>query len=219
MAYQLILASASPRRKELLERVGFAVKTVPAEILEEMEEEEEPAEFVKRMARSKVLAVVQRLKGTMGMQSGEGGPQSSPGRGCRESPARWIVGADTIVVLEGEVLGKPSGTDQAFDMLQLLNGKEHTVVTGFCVFDLVKNKEGIQAVASTVKMKRMTRPEIEKYLAVGESLDKAGSYAVQGVGSYLIDHIIGSYSNVVGLPLCQLMEMLEEMGADDILPY
>lgn len=215
MAYQLILASASPRRKELLERIGFAVKTIPAEISEILEDDEGPTEFVKRMARSKVLAVVNRIKGTM-PQAPE--PALSHGIG-REAQARWVVGADTIVVIGGEVLGKPKDPDQAFDMLQRLSGREHTVVSGFCVFDLVKNKEGIQAVISTVKIKRMSHPEIEKYLSVGESADKAGAYAIQGVGSYLIDSIVGSYSNVVGLPLCQLMEMLEEMGADDILPY
>jgi len=215
MAYQLILASASPRRKELLERIGFAVKTIPAEIAEVMEDEEEPTEFVKRMARSKVLAVVNRIKGTMAQL-----PESTIQRGAgREAHARWVVGADTIVVIDGDVLGKPKDQDQAFDMLQRLSGRKHTVVSGFCVFDLLKNKEGIQAVVSTVKIKRTTHPEIEKYLSVGESADKAGAYAIQGVGSYLIDSIIGSYSNVVGLPLCQLMEMLEEMGADDILPY
>jgi septum formation protein len=214
MAYQFILASASPRRKELLERIGFAVKTIPAEISEVLEEDEGPTEFVKRMARSKVLAVVNRVKGTM--HQGSDTLSHSAGR---EAQARWVVGADTVVVIGGDVLGKPKDPDQAFDMLQRLSGREHTVVSGFCVFDLLKNKEGIQAVVSTVKMKRMSHPEIEKYLSVGESADKAGAYAIQGVGSYLIDSIVGSYSNVVGLPLCQLMEMLEEMGADDILPY
>jgi len=216
MAYQLILASASPRRKDLLEHIGFTVKTIPADIEEKMAPEEDPTEFVKRMSRTKVLSVVQRVKGTMVTAEP---PVAASSRGSREGPARWVVGADTVVVLDGEVLGKPKVLDQAFDMFQRLSAREHTVVTGFCVFDLLKNKEGIQAVVSRVKMKRMTRPEIEKYLAVGESLDKAGSYAVQGVGSYLIDSITGSYSNVVGLPLCQLMEMLEEMGAHDILPY
>jgi len=134
-------------------------------------------------------------------------------------PARWVVGADTVVVRDGEVLGKPQDQDHAFETLQKLTGGSHTVLTGFCVFDMKKNKEGIQAVVSQVLMKKMTRPEIDKYLSVGESLDKAGAYAIQGVGSYLIDSIEGSYSNVVGLPLCQLMEMLEEMGAHDILPY
>ncbi len=216
MAYQLILASASPRRKELLERIGFAVKIVPAEIAEVMEPDEIPTEFVKRMARTKVLSVVNRLKGTMAPQTEA--PASGRGKN-REQPARWVVGADTIVVVDADVLGKPASPDEAFDMLQRLSGREHTVVTGFCVFDLLKNKEGIQAVVSTVRFKRMSRREIEKYLAVGESADKAGAYGIQGVGSYLIDSIVGSYSNVVGLPLCQLMEMLEEMGAHDILPY
>jgi len=220
MGYQLILASASPRRKDLLDRIGFTTKTMPAEIPEEQLADEEPAEFVKRMARAKVLAVVNRLRGTMAVAPGEHSASAPHGRGgSREAPARWVVGADTIVVLDGEVFGKPKDPDHAFEMLQRLSGKEHTVVTGFCVFDMQKNKEGIQAVVSRVKIKRMSRLEIEKYLAVGESLDKAGAYAVQGVGSYLIEHLVGSYSNVVGLPLCQLMEMLEEMGAHDILPY
>jgi septum formation protein len=223
MAYQLILASASPRRKDLLERIGFAVKTVPADLEETIKPEEEPTEFVKRMARSKVLAVVQRLKGTMGVaHPQETLPAAAPAAkraSSREPPSRWVVGADTIVVLNGEILGKPKDLDQGFEMLQKLNGKEHVVITGFCVVDMMKNKEGIQAVVSTVKMKKMSRPEIEKYLSVGESLDKAGAYAVQGVGSYLIDRVVGSYSNVVGLPLCQLMEMFEEMGATDVLPY
>lgn len=222
MAYQLILASASPRRKELLEKIGFTVKTIPADVEETSLEDEEPTEFVKRMARSKVLAVVQRLKGSMAPVppgDDQGAAQTALASAHGGQQARWVVGADTIVVLSGEILGKPRDSDHAFEILQKLNGREHTVVTGFCVFDLAKNKEGIQAVVSRVKMKGMTRPEIEKYLSVGESLDKAGAYAIQGVGSYLIDSIQGSYSNVVGLPLCQLMEMYEEMGANDILPY
>lgn len=220
MGSQLILASASTRRKELLERIGFTVKTIPADVNEERLPDEDPSEFVKRIARSKVLAVVNRLRGTMAMQQGELGQLPAQTKvSSRETSARWIVGADTVVVLDGEVIGKPRDPDHAFDMLQRLSGREHTVITGFCVFDLVKNKEGIQAVTSRVKLKRMNRTEIEKYLAIGESLDKAGAYAVQGVGSYLIEHLVGSYSNVVGLPLCQFMEMLEEMGANDILPY
>ncbi len=218
MAYQLVLASASPRRKELLERIGFAVKIVPAEIEEIMEPEEDPTEFVKRMSRTKVLSVVNRLKGTMAPPAETQG-QQTVGSKKREGPDRWVVGADTIVVVDGEIMGKPGSPDEAFDMLQKLSGRDHTVVTGFCIFDLLKNKEGIQAVVSNVRFKRMSRREIEKYLSVGESTDKAGAYGIQGVGSYLIDSIVGSYTNVVGLPLCQLMEMFEEMGAHDILPY
>ena len=221
MASQLILASASPRRKDLLERIGFAVKTIPADIEEEPIGDEEPTEFVKRMARAKVLAVVNRLRGTMSSTTPPELPSAgnSNRSGTREVPPRWVIGADTVVVLDDEIMGKPVSSDQAFDMLQRLCGRQHTVVTGFLVFDLGKNKEGIQAVVSKVNMKPMSRREIEKYISVGDDADKAGAYAIQGVGSYLIDNLEGSYSNVVGLPLCQLMEMLEEMGADDILPY
>jgi septum formation protein len=100
-----------------------------------------------------------------------------------------------------------------------LQGQEHYVITGFCLYDIRKSKEGLQAVTTVVRMKDMTRNEIVKYLSVGESMDKAGSYAIQGVGGYLIDTVQGSYTNVVGLPLCQVVEMMGEMGGDDILPF
>ena len=93
------------------------------------------------------------------------------------------------------------------------------MLTGFCLYDMRKNKEGIQAVTTQVRFKPMTRVEVEKYLSVGESMDKAGSYAIQGVGGYIIDSLVGSYTNVVGLPLCQVVEMMVEMGGSDILPF
>jgi septum formation protein len=220
MAVQLILASASPRRKDLLEKIGFTIRVVPADIDESMFENEVPTEYAKRVARAKVLTVVDRLKAThinTPEEPAGGGPGSRAS--SRDAQTRWVVGADTIVVVGKEVLGKPKDQDQAFDMLQKLSGQDHQVITGFCVFDLKKNKEGLQAVTSTVRFKKLSRPEIEKYISLGESLDKAGAYAVQGVGTYMIDTVQGSYTNVVGLPLCQFMEMLEEMGARDILPY
>jgi septum formation protein len=186
-----------------------------------MFENEVPTEYAKRVARAKVLTVVDRLKATHSTLPDEPAQNAGPGSrvSSRDAQTRWVVGADTIVVIGKEVLGKPKDQDQAFDMLQKLSGQDHQVITGFCVFDLKKNKEGLQAVTSTVRFKRLTRPEIEKYISLGESLDKAGAYAVQGVGTYMIDTVHGSYTNVVGLPLCQFMEMLEEMGARDILPY
>ena len=220
MAVQLVLASQSPRRKELLERIGFTIRTIPAEVDEEPIEDESPTECVKRLARNKVLAVVERLQATTSHLA-DGASAQSTGilASQKDAQTRWVVGADTVVVLDDDLLGKPQDHDHAFDMLQRLSAREHKVITGFCIFDLKKNKEGIQAVVSTVRFKHLTRPEIEKYLAAGESMDKAGAYAVQGIGAYLIDSIKGSYTNVVGLPLCQMMEMLEEMGATDILPY
>ena len=221
MPVQLVLASQSPRRKKLLERIGFTIRVVPADVDETPEETETPTEYVKRLARSKVLTVVDRLQ-AMTTNLAEGTQATQTGSiltSQKDARLRWVVGADTVVVLDDDLLGKPNDQDHAFDMLQSLSGREHKVITGFCIFDILKNKEGLQAVVSTVRFKRLTRPEIEKYLATGESLDKAGAYAVQGVGAYMIDSIQGSYTNVVGLPLCQMMEMLEEMGASDILPY
>lgn len=218
MAFQLVLASASPRRKELLERMGFNVKVVPSTADESVLEGESPENFVKRVARDKVLTIVERIQATLYPENPDVvQPMVKPGP--KDMRSRWIVGADTIVVKDNKILMKPRDNNDAFEMLLNLSGNEHTVITGFCIFDVLKNKEGIQAVKSTVKFKRLTKVEIEKYLAVGESLDKAGAYSVQGVGAYLVDWIEGSYTNIVGLPLCQVIEMMEEMGATELLPF
>ncbi len=217
MAVQLVLASASPRRKELLERLGFSVKVIPSNVVEAREPDEAPESFVKRMARAKVLSVVDRLQTTLYPDAEvlrRGGLHKSA-----DTPLRWVVGADTVVVLGGEILGKPKDNKEAVEMLTRLSDQVHDVITGFCVFDLRKNKEGLQALVSKVKFKRVSTEEVERYVAAGESLDKAGAYAVQGVGSYLVEWIHGSYTNVVGLPLCQVVEMMQEMGAHDVLPF
>jgi septum formation protein len=213
MPSQLVLASASERRKELLEKTGFTVKPMPAEVDESQHPDETPDSYVKRLARLKVLKVVDRIQSTLYPEPGTTLAYS------RESPLRWVLGADTIVVLDNLVLGKPQSHEDAIEMLMGLQGREHIVITGFCLYDMKKSKEGLQSVQTIVKFKKMTRQEVEKYLAVGESMDKAGAYAVQGVGAYLVESIHGSYSNVVGLPLCQVVEMMEEMRAKDILPY
>ena len=217
MAVQIILASTSPRRKELLERLGFTVKVIPANIDETKLEGEAAESYVKRLSREKCLTVVNRLQTTLYPAEAEG--QATWASSRRQPETRWVVGADTIVVLEDEILGKPKDTAEAAEMLQRLSGKRHRVITGFCVHDLRKDKEGIQAVSTEVLFKRLSPTEIEKYIAVGESMDKAGAYAIQGVGTYLTDSIVGSYTNVVGLPMCQVVEMMEEMGAHDVLPY
>jgi septum formation protein len=218
MAVQIILASASPRRKELLERLGFTVKVIPGNVDEIQLEEETPENFVKRMARTKTLAVVDRMQTTLYPTDADGAPIRT-GYSGRGSDSRWVVGADTVVVVGDDVLGKPKDTAGAVEMLHRLSGQVHRVITGFCIHDLRKNKEGLQAVATEVTFKRLASSEIDKYIAVGESMDKAGAYAIQGVGAYLVDSIVGSYTNVVGLPLCQMVEMMEEMGAHDVLPY
>jgi len=213
----IILSSTSPRRKELLERLGFTVKVIPPSVDELQLEGETPENFVKRMARAKVLAVVERLSQTLYTDVETGMRRTAPGG--RTQDTRWVIGADTVVVMGETILGKPKDTAEAAEMLHRLSAQTHRVITGFCIHDLRKNKEGVQAVATDVRFKRLTATEIEKYIAVGESMDKAGAYAVQGVGAYLVDSMSGSYTNVVGLPLCQTVEMMEEMGAHDILPY
>ncbi len=214
----LTLASASPRRKELLERVGFHVKVVPAGIDEQRFEGEPPEDFTKRMARAKVQAAVRRLRATIYPSDAEGGRVNSLAS-ARDDLARWVIGADTVVVVDDVVLGKPAELQEAREMLLRLSGRVHRVVTGFNLFDLRRNKEGLQAVATQVRFKHLSRAEIDKYVSVGESMDKAGGYAAQGVGAYLIEDLSGSYTNVVGLPLCQVIEMMEEMGATEILPF
>lgn len=218
MPGQLVLASASARRKELLELAGFSVKPMPVQIDESPLPEESPETYVKRIARAKVLAVVERIQQTMYPEL-EIVRLDIGGRMGRESPLRWVLGADTVVVLDGRMLGKPVDHEEALAMLQALQGREHVVTTGFCLYDMRKSKEGIQAVHTVVKFKKMTNSEIERYLGVGESMDKAGAYAIQGVGAYFVEAINGSYTNVVGLPLCQVVEMMEEMGAYDIMPF
>ena len=216
MPGQLVLASASPRRKEMLERVGFSIKLMPASIDEDRFQEEAPEPYVKRMARTKVLAVVERIQQTLYPDT-EGG--RVPRGLMRDTPLRWVLGADTAGVVGSDVLGKPRDHDEAVEMLARLQGTEHMVVTGFCLYDMKKSKEGLQAVPTMVRLKRMSPAEVEKYLSVGESMDKAGAYAIQGVGAYVVDGITGSYTNVVGLPVCQVVEMMEEMGATDIMPF
>jgi len=216
MPAQLVLASASPRRLELLEKVGFAVKAMPAVIDESAHLNETPDTYVKRIARTKVLTVVDRIQQTLYTDQ----DQLRLQRGLRrDTPLRWVLGADTVVVVDEEILGKPADHTEAAEMLTKIQGREHFVLTGFCLYDMQKSKEGIQAVQTNVRMKAMSSREIERYLSVGESMDKAGSYAIQGVGSYLVDSLVGSYTNVVGLPVCQVVEMMDEMNAHDILPY
>lgn len=219
MAVQIILASQSPRRKELLERVGFSVKTIPSQLDETRLEGESAENFVKRLAREKVLAVVSRLQTTLYPTDAKGQPLPPSSGGRRHIETRWVIGADTVVVLDENVLGKPTDTAEAAAMLAKLSGRTHRVLTGFCIHDLKKNKEGVQAVSTDVRFKQLSTNEIDKYIAVGESMDKAGAYAIQGVGAYMVDSNMGSYTNVVGLPMCQVIEMMEEMGATDVLPY
>lgn len=219
MAAPLTLASSSPRRKELLERMGFQVRVVQAGVDETPLPGELAEDYAKRLARAKVMTAVRRLQATLYSTDIEARRSVGQGLARSDEGMRWVVGADTVVVLDDVIFGKPADLQEARDMLSRLSGREHVVMTAFCVFDLKRNREGLQAVTTLVKFKQLTAAEIDQYLSVGESLDKAGAYAVQGVGSYMVEHLHGSYTNVVGLPLCQVVEMMEEMGAREVLPW
>jgi len=189
MSSRLILASKSPRRYELLKQVGLDFEVVPSRVIEDFVGAETPQDHVIRLAEAKAQDVAYRY------------------------PDRWVMAADTIVYIDGSILGKPKNREEAKGMLDRLNGQEHWVMTGFSVCHLVKGKSDKEAVQTSVKMKALTSAEMEWYVRTGEPFDKAGGYAIQGVGSFMIESIRGSYTNVVGLPLCELLQMLDRLGA------
>lgn len=186
----LVLASRSPRRKRLLSALGISFEARPVEIDETVFNGESPAEIVRRIAGEKALAAKKRnnLDG-----------------------AEAILAADTIVVLDGETLGKPSDKQDAVRMLEKLSGRTHKVFTGIFVID----KSGAvynDVVRTQVTFRPLGKKEIEEYAASGEARDKAGSYAIQGAGGAMVDRIEGSYTNVIGLPLAETLKLLEKTG-------
>lgn len=192
MGSRLILASKSPRRYEMLKQLGFDFDVIPSRIEEDFVKAESPDEHVIRLAEAKALDVGYRY------------------------PDRWVIAADTIVYINGTILGKPKNREEAMEMLQRLSGQKHWVLTGFSVHHLGEGKGDHEAVQTTVKVKTLTRVEMEWYAQTGEPFDKAGGYAIQGIGSFMIESITGSYTNVVGLPLCELIQMLNRLGAISI---
>jgi septum formation protein len=191
----LILASASPRRRELLAQAGFHFEVIPADVPEIRKPGEDPIRFVTRLAREKAEAVISReafFSDTL------------------------VLGADTIVLLDEEVLGKPQDEADAARMLRLLSGRSHQVITGVCV---AKGRERQRAAEVTfVRFTTLSDEEIEAYVATGEPLDKAGAYAIQGRAGRWVPRIHGCYFNVVGLPLALVSSMIEAMQGGTPLP-
>jgi septum formation protein len=188
----LILASASPRRRELLAQAGFSFEVAPAHVPEVRKPGEDPIRFVTRLAREKAEAVA----------------ASRP-----VTPDTIVLGADTIVVVEEEVLGKPQDAADATRMLRLLSGQTHQVITGVC---LAKGRERQRAVEVTfVRFATLSNEEIDAYVATGEPLDKAGAYAIQGRAGRWVPRIHGCYFNVVGLPLALVSSMIEAMQGSE----
>ena len=186
---RFILASKSPRRSEMLMKLGFDFDAIPSGVEESPLPGESPREHVIRLAEAKALDF---------------------GKQYRD---RWVIAADTIVLINGSILGKPKDEEEALQMLSRLCGREHSVLTGFSAHHFGKEKGGSQAVETAVRVKPLLPAEMKWYVSTGEPFDKAGAYAIQGIGSFMIESIRGSYTNVVGLPLCELVEMLNRLGA------
>lgn len=180
----LILASASPRRKALLQDIGLDFEIIEAQVEEEPLARETPEEFVLRAACDKAVAV-----------SGK-------------NPVSWVLGADTVVVYAGRIQGKPRDAEEALSVLEILAGREHLVHTGFCLMNAKKQVTVNRVVTTSVTFFPFPREIAAAYVATGEPLDKAGAYGIQGSGGFLVEKINGSYSNVVGLPLAEVIEEL-----------
>lgn len=186
----IVLASASPRRSELLESAGIIFSVIPADIPEEPLPGESPTAHVLRLAEEKALTVAGSVEGDL------------------------FIGADTVVVCNDVIMGKPVDAVDARRMLSALSGRDHEVITGFAVHDRTVSVTHTGVVRTRVLFKPLTAEEIDAYIATGCPFDKAGAYAIQGGAAYMVRGIEGSYTNVVGLPLCEVVEALRGMGAE-----
>lgn len=187
----LVLASASPRRRELLRNAGIPFTVYPADIPESPLAGESPRQCAERLAREKALTT------------------------SRQQFGKFVLGADTVVAVDDEILGKPRDQSDAMRMLRLLSGRTHQVITGVCLVGLdgSGNKfEDTRSETTSVTMSALTDDDIGSYIATGEPMDKAGAYAIQGTASRWIPHIDGDHSNVVGLPVSLVCRMLQEHG-------
>ena len=187
---RLILASQSPRRRELLASIGLAFEVRPSDVPEIHQPGESPEKYVARLSRDKAEAV------------------------AAIDPDAWVIAADTTVLLGEELLEKPNDAEDAKRMLGLIAGKTHTVYTGVTLQSVAGNWRDTRVAETEVRMLPLDGGDIAWYVSTGEPLDKAGAYAAQGIGGLFIDSIHGSYSNVVGLPLALLFQMLRRAGID-----
>ncbi|MFZ3263039.1 MAG: Maf family protein [Terriglobales bacterium] len=184
----LVLASASPRRQELLRNAGIAFEVQPAHIPEDPLPGENAKDCAERLAREKALAI------------------------ARKRPTEAVLGADTVVVIDNQILGKPANAADAARMLRLLSGRTHSVITGVCL--VVDGQLSAGSETTSVTMSEISGKEIAGYVATGEPMDKAGAYAIQGIASRWIPRIEGDYSNVVGLPVALVYRMLQRAGLE-----
>ncbi len=184
----IILASASPRRKELLERIGLRFEVEPSNYEEDIYPGLEPHELAQKISLAKAESVASQHKNAI------------------------VIAADTFIVFGGQILGKPHTEKEARKVLETISGNSHSVITGFSIIDASKNKTLSKSVETKVYIRKLTPAEIDAYVKSKEPLDKAGAYAIQGLGAAIVERIEGDYFNVVGLPLSALTEALKEFG-------
>ena len=204
----LVLASASPRRRELLAQAGFAFDVHPAHIPEEPYPGEETRAYVIRLAREKAEAVYKELMGATNLASDvREGTKVNASEERASAPPLMVLVADTTVAIDGHILGKPDSAADAARMLHLLSGRTHRVLTGIAL--VTASSTQADAEETAVSFLSLTDTEIEAYIASGEPMDKAGAYAIQGRAARWIPRIEGCYFNVVGLPIARVASMLE----------
>jgi septum formation protein len=189
---KFILASSSPRRRELLTSIGLAFEVLPSNVPEVHEEGEAPEEYVARLSRDKAHAI------------------------ATAHPDQWVIAADTTVYLDERLLEKPADAADAERMLATIAGRTHIVYTGVTLENVARQWQETRVAESEVRMLPLSPDDIAWYVKTGEPLDKAGAYAVQGIGAMFIESIHGSYTNVVGLPLATLFQMLRKAGLDPL---
>lgn len=184
----LILASASPRRAALLQSIGLVFRVVPSGVDESGGTDEPPQRMAELWARNKAVAVASR------------------------SADAWVLAADTVVVADGCLFGKPKSREEAFSTLRMLSGRTHRVITGMALSNRARGILEVQSVQTEVHFKELSDAEIVSYVHTGKPMDKAGAYGIQGMGAFLVRSIHGSYTNVVGLPLSETADWLHHNG-------
>lgn len=182
----LVLASQSPRRKELLEQLGYTIQTVASHVDESVDETLSPEEIVQQLSLRKAKSTAE------------------------DYPNHYVIGADTIVYLDGKVFGKPQNENEAFQMLKQLSGKTHEVFTGVSV--IYRHQQQTFVEKASVTFWELTDDEVASYIRTGEPLDKAGAYGIQGKGALLVKKVNGDYYTIVGLPISRLYRCLNDMG-------
>ncbi|MEW6672633.1 MAG: Maf family protein [Thermodesulfobacteriota bacterium] len=185
---QLILASKSPRRRYLLKQAGLSFSVMPGDFDESSIAATEPPVYVRQLAEAKARTIAVRY------------------------PRSWVIGADTIVLIGRTILGKPASMEEARAMLKRLSGMTHQVLTGYAICCIARDRFFSETIQTDVCFKELTDQEIEWYIHTEEPFDKAGAYAIQGLGTFLVKSINGSYTNVVGLPVCEVIAFLIQEG-------